>query len=771
MKYVWPPPNERPGRIWSDVQDRSTPTWQRLALSGILWALLLALLFALWLLTVYRSGGYVPSSWFALAAGLGFAGLVVAGLRAYPSPPTPVPLVALGILVAHAGWVALSATWALAPGPVWEEATRTSFYLLFFALVLAYPRTVMVRRAARWLLVLAGLLLVGLAVRRFITNPELPADFVNLTRLTYPVAYSNNAGALYLLLFWPLLGIAGLPREAFWVRGLALAAATGLLELAFLTQSRGAAFALLITTVIYFILAPARLRSFLFLLLPVGLFALAVPGLNEYWQQGVVGLGPDTAVRWLALTCFAAFAAGIVLALLDLPLRLPAALHLLTAALVLAGVAAGFGYGYERLEQEVGEPRSWAAETWRSFRADEEILLPGAEDEDATRFVDLGSTGRWGIWHVAWRSFREEPFVGIGGGNFVYVHEQHRLRPRPDVRQPHSIELRVLAETGAVGGVLLFGALGLSVALALAPRARSWLDLARRRRRLLVDVGEDAERQAISLAFLMGFLYWLIHGSVDWLWHMPGVTLGAFLLLALSIAEAQATVTQAPPEDHPPPRRRTRERTFRAGIAVVSTAVIFGAVLPYLSLRYQDMAHAHSGRDPDSALAAADTAAWLYPVDPQPLLVRADVYRAFARRIAEEGGGADGIARALALALAAHEAAAARDSASWTLRYSAALATLDLLAVRDPAAATGDGAQEWARLARAQPQDPGDADHTRALPAAEGERAQAESLLGLSGAELTRRSKVHAAAAEERNPLEPRVQSLIESLREAYPGG
>ncbi|MBC7293120.1 MAG: hypothetical protein H5T84_03240, partial [Thermoleophilia bacterium] len=44
------------------------------------------------------------------------------------------------------------------------------------------------------------------------------------------------------------------------------------------------------------------------------------------------------------------------------------------------------------------------------------------------------------------------------------------------------------------------------------------------------------------MALLVALAYWLIHGSVEWLWQMPGITLGAFLMLAAALSSVEARV-------------------------------------------------------------------------------------------------------------------------------------------------------------------------------------------------------------------------------------
>jgi hypothetical protein len=299
------------------------------------------------------------------------------------------------------------------------------------------------------------------------------------------------------------------------------------------------------------------------------------------------------------------------------------------------------------------------------------------------------------------------------------------------------------------------------------------------------------------VALLAAVVFWLAQSSVEWIWQMPGVTLGAFLLLALALGTAGSLdrIEEAPartefcarPSDAKFHHRRGLDLGFRGGLAVLALALLLVAGLPYLSLRYQDMAYERSFDQPASALAAVGTAAALYPVDPQPLLVRAEVHRAIARRAAYQTGSRREIIESLSLALAANEQAIERDPASSGLRYLAALAALDLLAARDPAAAVGAGAEEWAsrsaRRKHAQGDSPlrtesglagpegalgrepetGEGQRTLSL-VSDAESERAADLLTLSDTELLERARVHLRSAEERDPLSRAIRSLLDTL-------
>lgn len=778
-----------------------------------IWALPVVLLTGAWLLLAYRSGGYLPGQWLSPGLAVAFFGLVTALACSYPRRPYRLSLGVLGLLLLYALWVLASAGWALSANRVWDEAGRTFLYLAFFALALTFLTDPTARTALRYLLLAAGLLLVGMAAWRLATGgAELPLLFTE-RRLSYPVTYPNNAAALYLLLFWPLLGLAADPGQRVPLRGLALGTSSALLQLAVLTQSRGAAWALGVTAILAFVLLPSRLRTLFYLLAPVVLLVYSFPHLNRYWLEGLGPVDGWLATWHILVTLAVGTFAGLVLALLEGWVRVSGRMKLVFGSLVLLALAAGLVYGYARLERAVADPRVWVAESWESFTADQRVVLPGAGEQPGSRFLVVSASNRWDIWRVAWQDFRESPWGGVGAGNFVFTYDRYRHTENSKPRQPHSFELRVLSETGAVGGILVFGAFALALGGVLWPRlAASWGKLRGGRRRAGEDDGSVAAAAggAVSarsgsgtygwpVALLLGFSYWLVHGSVEWIWHMPGVTLGAFLLLALALAEVQARRQPPPAEGGSPDlpsgvtsvapttadrgagpledgplqiirrtdrydgrrKRRSRREARRARnsllllppgplshvyrwlLATVSLGLFVGLALPYLSLRVNEQALTNLSADPVVASAGTRLAATLQPLSPDAFHVRAEAYLAAARSAAATAAGPDSFQDALALALAAREEAASRDDADWANHYLAGLAALNLLAARDQEGAevspAGNPLPEWT------------AD----------ERAAAGRLRELSDAELRELARNHLLAAQERNPLNREIADAL----------
>ncbi|MHB9116290.1 MAG: O-antigen ligase family protein [Thermoleophilia bacterium] len=527
-----------------------------------------ALLLGVWLYLAFHYGGFLQRQW--LLPGLGVAALaaVAALLTAYPRRPRSLSLGVLGLFALYALWVGYSARWAGSVDAVWDETARTGLYLLVLGIALTFLTDAHARRALRYLLLLAALLLLGVVCQRLWTaDPGAITLLFTGNRFSYPVSYPNNAAALFLMLFWPLVWLATDRTERSPVRALSLGAASSLLCLAVLTQSRGAFWALVFTTLLTFALTPSRLRTLVFLLVPIGLLVWSFPSLNAYWLNGPVEEGGFTAARIVLEAAVVAAAVGLVLSLLEPWVQVSGRMKLVFGTTVLVGVLALSLYGYAALERRVGEPRAWLSESWERFTADELTTLPVSADPGgsevpaggsgagssaggtpaaASRFATVSTSGRWDIWRVAWREFRAHPWTGVGAGNFVFSHDRLRTSQNAKPRQPHSLELRALSETGAVGAGLLFGSFALGVGGVLWPRfSAGWQRLRRRARAPHVEYeggrwGLDPTVYGWETALVVGFAYWVIHGSVEWLWHMPATTILPLLLLALAVASVDA---------------------------------------------------------------------------------------------------------------------------------------------------------------------------------------------------------------------------------------
>ena len=88
---------------------------------------------------------------------------------------------------------------------------------------------------------------------------------------------------------------------------------------------------------------------------------------------------------------------------------------------------------------------------------------------------------------------------------------------------PHSLALRAFSQTGLIGGALFLGFVAAALAAAL-PRRKE----------------PDSLSTAVAAAALASGVYWLVHGSIDWLWEIPALGASALALLGLASGLARS---------------------------------------------------------------------------------------------------------------------------------------------------------------------------------------------------------------------------------------
>ena len=549
------------------------------------------------------NGGYSPTVWYP--AGLLLAALAVVtalSVRAVTAPRAVV--VAAAGLAAYAAWSYLSVAWADQKGDALDGANRTALFAIVFALFATWRV-----RATSAALVLGafglGVAVVGLWELLAAAGAADPADWFVKGRFAEPVGYQNANVALWAMAFWPCVTLAARRELAPPLRATLAAAAVLLAGLALLGESRGWAFAMPITAIVYLAVVPQRVRAALILLVIALLTLPAVGPVLEVYDaaHSAAGYGDSVADAARALLLCAALAALAVgaIAVLDRRGR-PAQVQVrrVGAGLVAAAAIAVLAGGIVLTERH-GSPVGALTDAWNDFKAE-----PQPEEGGGSRFgASLGSN-RYDFWRVAWDNFAGAPLAGVGADNFQqdYLREG---RSTEQPRYPHSVELRTLSQTGLVGGLILAVALAAAVLAALA---------AVRERR---GIGAAAAAGALTT-----FAYWLAHGSVDWFWEFAGLGGVAFALLGLAAGMLPRRLGRPPLR--PGPGRRVA--VAATAVAACLVAIAFGA--PWLSARGVDRAAAEWSADPDLALDRLDVSASLNPLSSRPYL--------FAGTIAQRAG-------------------------------------------------------------------------------------------------------------------------------------
>ncbi|MGH2989106.1 MAG: hypothetical protein ACRDMA_04470 [Solirubrobacterales bacterium] len=553
-------------------------------------------------------GGYAPTALYPGAIFL--LGLLVVTVIALRSELEPVPrltVIAFGLLAAFTVWSFLSIGWAEAKADAWDGANRTLLYLSVFGLF-ALPRW----RAGSAAIVL-GAYAVGVAVLgATVVIDGISADepellFNNGSRLVAPMGYTNAVAALFAAAFWPAIFLAS-RRETPWAaRGVLLAAAGLLVQLAIIPQSRGAFIAFPIVLALYVAIVSNRVRSIL-VLVPVGAAtALAAPTLLDVFtvaeNRGDLGAALDRVGEVTAISALALGALGCGLGLADRGVAIsPRTERVAGRGLGLAGVAGAIA-GVILLIGVIGNPVSWAEDRWDDFKGNY-----GAQGSDDSRFTGTLGSGRYDYYRVALdEEFAEAPVVGAGADNFAVTY----IRERETFEEPlyaHSLPIGILAGTGIVGAALFAGFLGFSIVRAVRARL----------------AGQDSFTRGVSAAALVAFSYWLVHASGDWLWSIPGLTGPALAWLA--IAGRVGAGADSEPSSRPAAESPTPVKLLAAAIAVV--AVGFAVVtyaLPWAAARDVETAESTWRSGPAAAFDRLDRARGLNFLSAEPDVVEATI--------------------------------------------------------------------------------------------------------------------------------------------------
>ncbi len=769
----------------------------------------LAGLFVLWLWSVFSAGGFQADHWLPLALVVGLFGLVVSAFGAFQVRLGGIGLVVAVLFGAYLAWVGASTAWAGSADRVWLETARTGFLLLIFVLALLYLADPGAKKSFQYLLFTSAAIILVASLVRLWTAPSIGQLFID-NRLVWPVSYPNNAAALFLLPFWPLLWMAATSSNPLWLRAHALGLATGLSGLVIMTQSRGAVYSLAISLVVMFLISPIRLRTFVYLCVPALFLLYQFPILNQYWTLGPVAIGGAPGARTLLVASAAATCAGTLIALLERRVPKGPNAKRLCGTIVLVAVAATALWGTVVATKDVGGPAGWVSESWRRFTGAQATTVP-EEPAHSSRFTIVSSSGRVEIWRVAWDSFLSSPLTGVGADNFVFQFDKYKPQEAVDAQHAHSIELQLLGETGIVGGLLGLGAVLISLAALLRGRLygsrRTLISAWRSCRNRLPErpslghlrsehetgssePAPDGTRWGWEMALVAALAYWVIHASVDWLWQMAAVAVPALLFLAAGLANV-GTRDSVPGHDvvrgHRhirPPRGNDRTTTalFRATLLLVSLVTIVMAALPYLAGKYEESALALANTDAAGAAARAASAHRLQPTSPDPFITQAGIYTRAAALAADstEPDRAGATLDNLSLGISSFEAAIRTEPVSWSLHYHAGVEMLNLLfatqeasgslpSTPDYRSSTGavPGLGDWSGLASSGGRTlraVGEA--TGSLAVGSSLQAAAATYRAMSEDTLLAEAVAHLQAARQRNPLSAEVEAALTMLRD-----
>ena len=354
------------------------------------------------------------------------------------------------------------------------EVERAALYVAFVAAL------VFVAGSAEQLLrgLLAATLLLSAWAQLEHLLIERDVDAFQGALLTGSVDYANALGALAAIGGVCAAGL-GADRRERWPY---IAAAQVLLCTVALTNSRGAAVALVVGVVVATSLSRARLRlGVLFGLLVIGALVVGYVAATTGVTRGQTG---SSQVVWeargvLVLVLAAAVGAALVARALPKQLRPPSRSVLLGGSAALASAAV--------------------------------VVLV---------FVSPDLGDRREYWQVASDGFGERPVLGHGPGTFERLWLERRPVER-EARDAHSLYLETLTEQGIVGGLLLVAVLALPI----------------------VGVVRHG-RGAVAAAAGGAYVTYLAHAGLDWDWEMPAVTAAGLLAGVAGVTLARTGAAQ-----------------------------------------------------------------------------------------------------------------------------------------------------------------------------------------------------------------------------------
>jgi UDP-N-acetylmuramyl pentapeptide phosphotransferase/UDP-N-acetylglucosamine-1-phosphate transferase len=527
-------------------------------------------------LAPFFDGYYHATTWAPL--GIGLIVCATAAWIARPVNPGRAGAAVLGGIALLGLLALLSSSWSTSPTNAVVSANRYLTYAAMIALLVAVVRTRAAAIAALAGVVLAALVIAGIDMLALLDGRA--TDIFLGHRLQGPLDYVNGQANFFLLAAWPCIALVH-QRRFPMLGGFGLGAATLLLGLMILSESRGAILAALVSVVVVVVFSRARLRLIAGLGAVLAGVAAALPAILDVFPDSEIS-APEAAGAGRAIVV-AALVVGTLgwLALaLERGLAREAPVALARARVVMA-VAVGFV-----LAAGVGvfaaNATSIADTIHNQYVAFVELDPTQGSDSSSTRLVS-GGGNRFDYWRVAGATFADHRLAGAGAGSYSEAYFRER-RTREDIRQPHSIQLETLAELGLIGGAVLLVVLG-------AVAAVFW-----RWRRAVTDPTERA-----LLAATLGIaVAWFVHSSVDWIHLLPGLTGIALIALAVAIRGVPARAARAPDG--------ARWRRLAPAIAAAVVLAVAGVSLARQALSdlYRERARDALAASPERAVIEAD---------------------------------------------------------------------------------------------------------------------------------------------------------------------
>ncbi|HYM44602.1 MAG TPA: O-antigen ligase family protein [Solirubrobacteraceae bacterium] len=512
--------------------------------------------------------------------------------------------VACTALAAYVAWSFLSVLWAHDQGTAFLGSDRALVYLAAFVTFAILPWSSWSARGALALLV-GGIGVVAIVTTIKVAALGDPSSLYLSERLAYPLGYYNADAALFMTAAVTAIALSAQRSGLAALRIAGLLVAAVCLQLAVLSQSRGWLFTVPIVLALTLLLIPGRLRLLAFALVPAAATAAIAPVLLRVYGRAAPQGTPLPQPRLSHVLHQQGSHAVHAMLIADVALTVVAALvvafdrrvelsrpvqrriNRLGAGLALTAALAGVAAGLIAVH---GDPLGRAESAWRSF------ANAGNTAGGYSRFSTLASN-RADIWRVALHEFSLHPLTGIGQDNFAtsYI----RLRHTEEApRWAHSIELRLLVHTGLVGALLL-ALFMLAVLLAALG-------------------GRDGSPERVTAGILLlPLVVWLVHGSIDWFWEYPVLSVPA-----LAFAGAATALRQVPrPAGTTGARQRRLAVAWWTGAALLGAGAFVALAIPFIAARRVQRAIAVWPAQPALAYNELRSASSLMSFDAQIYLV------------------------------------------------------------------------------------------------------------------------------------------------------
>jgi hypothetical protein len=386
-------------------------------------ALVFVVLLATWMGDA--SGGYFVGTWALPAFILVGLALLFSATGLFGGTNLRWGVLALGLFVAYAAWTSASVLWSPNKGDSWLGVGQTLLYLLAFMVSVSLIAMGASRRSALAASALGPAVIAGLTLQAVVPNFEALFDD---HRLVGTIGYYNGEAAFLLIAFWVAVYLGGSRRVNPVVRGAVLAGAVLCLDLAVLTQSRGAMVAMAVSLPVYFLFSGRRLRGLLALGAIGAALVVAFPALNGVYLASLNGEDATAALElvlpvvWITAAFVGLY--GICWGLVDRKFRPPAALVRIAGSLVLITCAVGVAIGAMTLIAP-GDPMDQAQRSWEAFKTND------TTGEEQSRYMSASGTGRYTLWQVAWEDFESHPVLGVGTHNYVLPAPRASVGVRP----------------------------------------------------------------------------------------------------------------------------------------------------------------------------------------------------------------------------------------------------------------------------------------------------------------------------------------------------